>query len=125
MMPDPSILGKISPRTSVLVWASDRELSPELSDFQTVDYLLDGLVRKHLAEQTELTQVSFVHTLFGKNFWVAFLNTGSVNAEKFTQNLLALVPTTEREHLIILGSQLLPADLERNLDKAFGFVEKI
>ncbi|MFP5459081.1 MAG: hypothetical protein ACLGG7_10130 [Bacteriovoracia bacterium] len=125
MMPDPSILGKISPRTSVLVWASDRELSPELSDFQTVDYLLDGLVRKHLAEQTELTQVSFVHTLFGKNFWVAFLNTGSVNAEKFTQNLLALVPTTEREHLIILGSQLLLADLERNLDKAFGFVEKI
>lgn len=125
MMPDPSILEKISPRTSVLVWASDRHLSSELSHFQTVDYLLDGLVRKHLAEQTELGQVSFVHTLFGKNFWVAFVDAATVNTEKFTKNLLALVPAPEREHLLILGPQHLTPDLERSLDKAFGFVEKM
>jgi hypothetical protein len=124
MMPDPSILAKITPQTTVVVWASDRSLHHEVPGFSTVDYLLDGLVRKHISNQENADQVNFVHTLFGQNFWVAYINVNSKN-ENFISGLTTLIPEGKREYLVVLNSQLIPSALDQKLDKHFGFVEKL
>lgn len=125
MMPDPTILEKITSKITTVVWVADQNLSHEIPNFATVDYLLDGLVRKHIAEQPVTTDVSFVHTLFGKNFHVAFANVEVKNHDAFVKSLITLIPEKEREFLVVLNSQFLPKALDQKLDKSFGFVERL
>lgn len=125
MMPDPAILAKITAQTTVVVWASDRNLHHQVPGFGTIDYLLDGLVRKHISNQENADQVSFVHTLFGKNFRVAFVNVETKSADEFMKGLTTLVPEKEREYLVVINSHFLPKSFDQKLDKTFGFVEKL
>lgn len=125
MMPEPAILTKITPQTTIVVWASDRGLNHQVPGFGTVDYLLDGLVRKHISHQENDDQVSFVHTLFGKNFRVAFVNIEAINLDDFMKGLITLVPEKEREYLVVINSHFLPKNFDQKLDKTFGFVEKL
>jgi hypothetical protein len=125
MMPDNELLRIVGPDVKVMVWASNDELDEQTQYFQTMNYLLDGLVKKHLEEKTTWNQITFVHQLFGDSFWVAFVNIRKIAKVDFINSLKNIVPQDKREKLIVLNQTLLPTDWEQSLDKLFRFVEKI
>ena len=124
-MPENEILKTITPDVRALVWVDDQNLSLETPFFSTVDYLTDGLVRKHLEEQKEWNQVTFVHSVFGQSFWVAFANTKASDLNAFLQSLKNIIPEQSRSKMILLNHKNIPANWNNSLDKLFGFVERI
>jgi hypothetical protein len=125
MMPDTEILQTIAPDVQVVVWSDNKPLDENTPHFQTIDYLLDGLLRKHTEDRKDLDQVIFVHNLFGKNFWVAFANSSILSVNDFIIGLKNIIPEEGREKMIILNHESLPANWHQPLDKFFGFVEKL
>lgn len=124
MMPEQDLLTKLTPDVRVVIWSSDAPLSKETPGFASVDYLLDGLVQRHLETEGPWHSVTFVHNLFGETFWLAYTDAkGSV--DEFLGALLGVVPTAAREKLLVLGAKHLPPQWETRIDKAFGFVEKL
>lgn len=103
MMPEPAILNRLTPGLKVLLWIDSTPLSEETSNFETVNYLLDGLVRQHLKKQPSADQVSFVHTLFGESFWVIFANTTVVGPKAILKSMEAIIPQQARNHALVLG----------------------
>ncbi len=123
MMPDSQILKVLTHDVKVLVWVSKEPLSESTSMFSTVDYLLDGLLRQHVQNHSSSqSEVTFVHTLYGESFWLAFTD-GSTDPDVYTKTLLSVVPEKMREKMVVLNSEDLPSKLKTKLDKAFKFVE--
>lgn len=119
MMPEPAILTRLSPGLKVLLWMDQSPLSEENPYFETINYLLDGLVRQHLKKQVTVDQVSFVHTLFGESFWVIYANTTVVDHKSILKSMDAIIPQQARESALVLGKT---ADLNW-LEKFFKQVE--
>ncbi|MBY0518658.1 MAG: hypothetical protein K2P81_17235 [Bacteriovoracaceae bacterium] len=123
MMPDSDILKTLTSDVKVLVWASKEPLSESTPLFSTVDYLLDGLLRQHVRNHpTPQSEVTFVHTLYGESFWLAFTD-GSSDADVYTKTLTSVVPEKMRDKMVVLNSEELTSKLRTKLDKAFKFVE--
>jgi hypothetical protein len=123
MMPDSQILKTLTSDVKVLIWASKEPLSESTPMFSTVDYLLDGLLRQHVQNSTSpQSEVTFIHTLYGESFWLAFTD-GSSDADTYTKTLLSVVPEKMREKMVVLNSEDLTSKLKTKLDKAFKFVE--
>jgi hypothetical protein len=125
MMPDIEILQTIAPDVQVIVWSDNKPLDENTPHFQTIDYLLDGLLRKQTENRKDLDQVIFVHNLFGKNFWVAFANTSRIQVNDFVTALRNIIPEDGREKMVVLNHEVLPSNWVQPLDKFFGFIEKI
>lgn len=125
MSPENDILRTVTPDVHSLVWVDDKNLSLETPFFSTIDYLLDGLARKHLDHQSDWSQVTFAHNIFGKNFWVIFANTKVTKLEPLIHSLKSIIPETSRSKMIVLNHEILPESWNSSLDKLFGFVERL
>ncbi len=125
MMPETQILSTIAPDVRTIIWASDENLGTQTPFYPTVDYLLDGLVRSHIEEKKDWSQVTFVHQVFGKSFWVVFANTKECELNSFLTSLKSIIPEEGRSKMVVLNNEKLPAAWAPPLDKLFGFVEKI
>lgn len=121
MMPEPAILTRLGPGLKVLLWLDQSPLSEETPSFETVNYLLDGLVRQHLKNQTAVDQVSFVHTLFGESFWVIYANAAVVDHKSILKSMDAIIPQQARDRALVLGKA---ADMNW-LEKFFKQVEVV
>ncbi len=124
-MPETQILKTIAADVRTIVWASDENLSPLTPYYPTVDYLLDGLVRSHLEENKNWSQVTFVHQVFGKSFWVVFANTKECEIKSLMTSVKNIIPEEGRSKMVILNNDKLPSSWSDSLDKVFTFVEKI
>jgi hypothetical protein len=125
MMPETEILKTIASDVRTIVWASDEDLSPLTPFYPTVDYLLDGLVRSHLEEEKKWSQVTFVHQVFGKSFWVVFANTKECDLNSFLSSVKNIIPEEGRSKMVVLNTEKLPSTWATPLDKIFAFVERI
>ena len=125
MIAENDILKIVTPDVRALVWVDDKSLNTKTPFFQTVDYLLDGLVRKHIDEPKEWTQVTFIHSVFGQSFWVAFADTNQTDLNAFVQSLKNIIPEQSRSKMVLLNHEKLPSSWNNPLDKLFGFVERI
>jgi len=103
MMPEPTILTRLGPGLKALLWIDQAPLSEASPYFETVNYLLDGLVRQHLRKLSSVDEVSFVHTLFGESFWVIFANTSTIDQKHMLKSLEAIIPEAARSHALVLG----------------------
>lgn len=125
MMPETAILTRMGPGVRVLVWLGQGPLTEETAGFATIDYLLDGLVRRHLRQAGTSNQVSFVHTLYGENFWMIYANTSSEVVAPFIKSLQVLVPEASRDKAAVLSVGIESKEWKEALDKTFRSVEHL
>ena len=125
MMPQTQILETVAADVRAIVWVHDEDLSPQTPFYPTVDYLLDGLVRSHLEEEKNWSQVTFVHQVFGKSFWVVFANTKTTELTALVSSVKNIIPDEGRSKMVILNNEKLPSSWATQFDKLFAFVEKL
>ncbi len=121
-MPEQALLAKLGPDLRVVVWAGQGPLTPRTAHFDTFDYLLDGLPLRQTREQSGLSELTFVHTLFGKNTWVFYFDVADVKWEALAARF-AIIPADAREKLLVVNTAIVPDALVKKLDTFFGFVE--
>jgi hypothetical protein len=108
MIPDEKLLRAFGPDHRVLVWLGEGALSTATAGFTTIDYLLDGLVRGHVAAQEQTTgHVVFTHQGFGRTCWVVYAD-ATTGPAKTLEALSALLPAEARFHVVVYGGT--PAD---------------
>lgn len=123
MMPETFILSRLGPGARVLIWLGQTPLDEDTDGFSTVDYLLDGLVRQHVRQSGTWNQVSFVHTLYGENFWMIYANTSSESAASLITSINVLIPETCREKAAVMSAGLVTKEWNEALDRTFRSVE--
>jgi hypothetical protein len=125
MMPETAILSRLGPGARVLIWLGQAPLDEDTAGFATVDYLLDGLVRRHVRQPGPWNQVSFVHTLYGENFWMIYANTANEAVAPFIKSLLVLIPEASRNTAAVMSVGSLAKEWNEALDKTFRSVEHL
>jgi hypothetical protein len=124
-MPETSILARLGPGARVLIWLGQTPLDEATEGFSTVDYLLDGLVRHHVRQPGPWNQVSFVHTLYGENFWMVYANTTSESVASFIRSITVLIPEASRDKAAVMSVGVVAREWNEALDKTFRSVEHL
>ena len=123
MMPDSGLLSQLTAHEKVMLWMDNKALTDKTPHFETLNYLFDGLIYRQLTQPGTWNEVSFVHTLYGENFWLTFANTAAVKSTDVIQSLKALVPA-HHTRLLVVGEKL-SADWQAALAARFTEIRSI
>jgi len=111
----------MGPDCRVLIWLGEGPLSLATPGFTSVDYLLDGLPRGHLAAQAAATeQIVFSHLSFGRACWVVYSTPGALKDETF-----ALIPVDARTRVVVYAGGDLDNRTSQLLSGTFSSQDKV
>lgn len=76
---DHHLLSKVSPKTKLIFWITNKSLSPQLEGFKAADYLLNGLLTHTLGQNPVIENHLFVGEQFNRSLYIYFSNSLNVN----------------------------------------------
>ena len=120
MMPESELLRRIGPELKLLVWLAEAPLSEASPEFESLNYLLDGLARQHILELGESHLVNFVHQQFGKTFYLSYINQNQVKPSEAIEQLKALLKTDQPVKWSWWSVSGLPAHWQKSLEGQLG-----
>ena len=112
------LLSKISEKIDVIVWFENKTLSPNLSAFKTMDYILDGLLTEHLKHFNDTKECTFVHTHFGKKLQVIYCGSNK-------KMDLSYLQTNEKEFGLIINSSGVDFHGKAIFDQTMKWVDEV
>ena len=113
------LINKVTEKVDIIIWFSNEPLSEESSQFETMNYLLDGLLTEHLKNSPEKLACTFVHHHFGKKLQVYFYGK---NPEKLNITHLS---EAEKEFGIILNTSKTDFKGRDYFQKLMKWVEEV
>ena len=107
-MPDVEHLRLLTPDVKTVIWISQNPLSTSTEDFETLNYVLDGLPFKHLEAQGQTDSVVFSQSAFTGQFWVLFLQESDTSKQFIKTQIESIIPQDALTKILVLGAPSAP-----------------